>query len=422
MSSAKLKRVISLVGPISFAVANFALALALQRVGGANDFGTFAFLQVLIATGMSVSSGLFGSPLIFQISRAGADAVRVLSTFSRVNLLFSAIAGIAAGLVILMLGSGALASGLGGIAVFLSLMRWFIRSAYLARNSLSEAKSSDLVYSILTVAALGGLLLSATLSLESAIAVQLLVTLASLSPYLSTLSGTFVASEAGPLSEYRKSLRDQGAWALLAAGATNLTANIHAYAVTFIFGAAAFAPLALGTMIFRPLGVILTGLVQFERPRMARSIASGSVEAVEKDVRFVQHLVALAWLGNALVAAFLVIVIPGEVGKDGYDIATLQWAVALVAVLVLVRGLREPKTAALQGCGAFKVIARASVSSAAVAIVAVAISIAAFPGNPATALLGALLGEAVNFSLIRIAYRREIAAKTIDFQKVPASQ
>ena len=69
--------------------------------------------------------------------------------------------------------------------------------------------------------------------------------------------------------------RDLTRWSLLGVVLTEMTVNAHAYLVTFISGTQAFALLAVGSLLMRPLSLVLSALPDLERPAIAPSPAKG---------------------------------------------------------------------------------------------------------------------------------------------------
>src|SRR6185437_8170060 len=86
---------------------------------------------------------------------------------------------------------------------------------------------------------------------------------------------------------------------------TEVTVNAHAYLVTFFAGPGAFALLALGTLLMRPISLVQSALPDLERPAMTRIAAAGDLKALVRVEReFLAALLAV-WLGTVALAAGL---------------------------------------------------------------------------------------------------------------------
>ena len=81
---------------------------------------------------------------------------------------------------------------------------------------------------------------------------------------------------------------------------TELTANAHAYLVTFISGPKAFAVLALGSLLMRPASLVLSALPDIERPRMAAKIGQAIRPAHCAPLRNSERPSAAIWLATIL--------------------------------------------------------------------------------------------------------------------------
>jgi putative peptidoglycan lipid II flippase len=208
------------------------------------------------------------------------------------------------------------------------------------------------------------------------------------------------------LDVFWRAFRKHGGWAVAAAVTTEVMSNAPGYAITLIRSADAFAPIAVAALLFRPLGVVLTGLVQFERPRMARQIADNAVRDLERQVLFIRVLVALAWAGNALVVALIMVWLPQYVIRDGYDSQSVELAICIVGAIVLLKSIREPGAAALQAGAEFKDLARAGFFAAPVSLIACVTLVLILKGSPVIALAGALAGELVALCGVKLRYDR----------------
>jgi len=407
MNAETLKRgLVGLTGPIIFAAANFLLGITLQQFTTAHFFGLFAFGQVVVAATLGLSNGLFATPLVVAIAGMNTNQLRVLGSFFKANMAFTILAAFAASGLTALAGASGYEAALFGVSTAAMLVRWFGRSADLALNDRKAASISDIVYGASGFIGILFLFYSSEVTLENVLILQILMCFASM--ILGSRSFLSAAKQAiiSPLSVYYLSFQQHGKWSVSAVFATQITANFHAYVVTLLLGASIFAPIALANLLFRPIGVVLTGLVQFERPRLAKKIQLGLFKDLASDVRFIASAVICTWLLNAGVILFALKYFPSTVNKEGYDARSVLTALALTGVVVLIRAMREPRTAVLQAAGEFEILAKVAAICAPATIVAVVAILVAYPQYPAMSLLGAVSGELLNLVITTRAYRR----------------
>jgi hypothetical protein len=395
---------LGLGGPVMFAGANFLLSLALQQYESAHTFGVYAFAQVAIATGMGVSNGLFGTPAVTMLSGNEYDKKLVLGSFFKVNVVYC---GIAAAVLFFVLTridvSQVDCLGLVGLGLLMWL-RWFLRSMQFGLHGQAEVAASDVCYGI---AAVGGLIFLVTysgISLAHVVAVQSLSCIVAIFPIRAAMRESIGNFAPSSIKTFIDAFSRHGRWALLATIATEATANSHAYIAAIFLGPSAFAPIALATLMFRPLGVILTGLVHFERPRMAKKMRSHSIHALDSDIRPINTVLWTAWAGNLLIATTVLVCLPQFILRSGYGAAELWWALSLVAAVMLLRAMREPTTAALQVHGEFLRLSLMAVLCAPISILGIVCAISLQPNLPALTILGPLIGELTYLALVKKRY------------------
>ncbi len=174
---------------------------------------------------------------------------------------------------------------------------------------------------------------------------------------------------------------------------TELTANAHAYLVTFLAGASAFAPLALGMLLMRPANLMQSALPDMERPAMARAIAAKNRKALSRLMRHFRLGLLMAWAANILACAGLLAIFPALVVKKDYGVQNVIIVTILCALIVAIRAWRTPYAVLLQAAGALRPLAGISALSAAISLTATLGLLLTF-GSIAS-LGGILLGELV---------------------------
>lgn len=380
------------IGPISVSAAHFLASVLLFHALPPSEFGLFSFLLIVVPFCMSATGALLGASVSVSVAHWIAVDGPELSTHIKVNLLIALAAG---ALVFGLMASGGtglrVALVLGAFAATMTL-RWFGRSLAFALQLPGRAALSDIVYGALLVAGIGTLTLSNSLSLLRASAVLLIACVAALSvfgtPYLRRL---FRPGKGGPLSAYSPIWRDLTRWSLLGVVLTELTANAHAYLVTFISGPAAFALLALGSLMMRPVSLILTALPDRERPAMARRLAAGDTAGALRCVKEFRTAAGAIWFGTLLLAVAIMLWFPHLVMKEGYDWTSIVTVLAIWVAIMAARTWRTPEAVLLQAAQQFQPLARVSIHSSIVSIAATLALLLTV--GPIWSLAGILLGD-----------------------------
>ncbi|MBO9621728.1 MAG: polysaccharide biosynthesis protein [Sphingomonas sp.] len=336
----------------------------------AAEIGTLAFLLVIIQFGYSLSNALVSTPYALAVNQRREGDEAGFDFFYPINLLLAASQGlVCAGIGWAMAGPGAAAAF--GVAGFASLLRWFGRANAYAHHSPGGAAVSDVVYAVCVVAGVG-----ATLVIEARIelfgAVIATAGLIGLLPFgLHFLARHRPVGIGRALAAYRPVWQRQSAWTLIGVITTEATSNAHSYIVTALAGPAAFAPIAVGMLFFRPVNVCITALTQLERPRMARAIGRGDERAAQGSARAFLAALAVIWAGTAMLAAAILWEFPHLLIKPTLSLQTVMIAVALCALLSLVQCLQAPISVLTQARGAFRPLAGTSMRSCFVGLVAV---------------------------------------------------
>jgi len=397
------------IGPIAVSGAHFVASLIfLHRLSPA-DFGLFSFLLVIVPLCLSMSSGLLGAPLVKAIGKSKAVEEDQFAAFRKVNRVFCLGAGLVTATLMWSSHAGLVAAlALGGYGAVMSL-RWFSRfNAYIADDPL-RAAASDLVYSASLLAGLFALAATNELSLLTASIVLLACSLLSIPAFGWTfLRKQFRSGRQGSLAVYLPIWRDVTRWSLLGVVLSEVTANAHAYFVTFISGPRAFALLAIGSLLLRPVFLVLQALPDRERPTIARFLAAGDLKSAHRT-RLEFRLAAIAvWLGTVGLAAAILRWYPQLFVRKGFDSGDVWLVVAIWAAIVAARAIRAPEAVFLQAAGEFNALARtgfaASIVSVAGTLVLLVLS------GPIASLGGIFCGELMNTAQVMTLMRRLRAA------------
>ena len=399
---------LSALGPVAVSGAHFVASLVFLRNFAPADFGLFSFLLVVVPFCMSASGALLGAPLIMSIGKPQAVAQAEFETYRKVNLAFSIFAGIAVAALLALSGAARLPSLLLGFYGAVMTLRWFARSYVYVKAQRVRAVASDLIYSGLLVAGLCALMYAHALNVPRVAAMLLGASVLSLLAFgWRYLREQFRLKAAGSLAAYRVTWHELSRWSLLGVVLTEMTANAHAYFVTFISGPQAFALLALGGLLMRPVSLVLSALPDMERPIMARRLAEGDAAGAWRSVNEFRTATAAVWLATIALAAGLLLWFPHLLLKKGYDGDQVLVVVALWAVIAAVRALRTPDAVFLMAAGQYEPLARVGMKSS-VTSLAVTLLLLLWLG-PIASLGGILAGDLIItvliFSLTR-AWRR----------------
>ena len=248
-------------GPVAVAGSQFAASLLLWAHVSAQAFGLFALLILLVQFSQGLSNALVGTPIAVAPRDESRDEHR--SACLAAHGLFLAAVAAAVGLVFLVAGERADVPSFVVLAVAANL-RWAARAYAIAEERVAASTLSDSLYG-LTVAALLGLLF---LSGEITAAGVALALAGGHALALVLLSRRFLARQVAALNRaslrhYRRRIwRRQARWSLLGVISTEASSNSHAYVVTWLCGAAAYAPLAFASLFCRPLSIVLTALTR----------------------------------------------------------------------------------------------------------------------------------------------------------------
>jgi O-antigen/teichoic acid export membrane protein len=339
----------------------------------ASEIGTLAFLLVIIQFGYGLSNALVSTPYAIAVNQRedgaeGADGG--FDFFFPMNLLLA----LSQGLLCAAIGwvmAGPWAAAAFGLAGVFSLLRWFGRAISYAHHKPGGAAVSDLVYAVLVVAGVGATLaVGARLELFGAVIAG--AGLLALIPFGAGFLFRHRPTRLGrAFADYRPVWKRQSAWTLIGVITTEATSNAHSYIVTLFAGPAAFAPIAVGMLFFRPVNVCITALTQLERPRMARAVGRGDERSARGSVRAFMAALVVIWVATVVMAGLILWFVPHVIIKPTLSVETVMIAVGLCAALSLVQCLQAPMSVLTQARGAFRPLAATSVRSCVVGVAAV---------------------------------------------------
>lgn len=399
-----LRYSLSASGPISVSGAHFVASMISLHFLTRAEFGSFAFLLVIVPLCMSLSGALLGASMATAITGSTTLCEDQIGTHLKLNLLLSVLAALAVFTMMCTIGAPVLLAAAFGLYGGAMTLRWFGRSYAYLTNRPFRAVASDLAYSVLLVGGLAALVALHKLTAVHAADVLLAASVLSLLAFgTDYLSKQFRPGKAGSLTAYGRIWQDISRWSLLGVALTEMTANAHAYLVTLVSGPAAFALLAVGALLMRPVSLVLTALPDMERPVMARAIVAGDLARAFRCVKEFRTAAGAVWLLTILLSGALLLWFPHLILKQGYDETQAIIVVAIWGAIQAVRTLRTPEAVLLQAAREYRPLAKVGMwssmasLSATLALLLVAGPVASLGG----VLIGELLMTASIFSLSR---------------------
>ncbi len=386
---------IAFAGPASTSGVQFVQSLVLLRLLSADMFGHFAFFVILTQFLLGVWSALFCAALPVILAEGDSATGRArLATMFAANL----VAAVPVVPLILLIGNAMslpfAASLLFGLFAAFSMVRSFGRAYCYAVGQQGRVMASDIVYSVTVLVGLPILFLVSGEVIVAAAGLLALGALVGMAPLgRDYFRQQFAGFSLMALRRYGEMWRLHSGWSLLGVLTTEATLNSHAYIVTLFAGAKAFAVLAASALLTRPVSVVLTSLGEYERAHMATEIAHGDAVMLGQSLRFFRGVMGLIWLGTAVLLVLILAVAPRLVFPAHYAVSTLAIGSALWMAVMLVRAVRAPESAMMQGAGQFRPLAFASVYSALFSVAGVTVML--FLVDPLWSIAGILLGETV---------------------------
>jgi O-antigen/teichoic acid export membrane protein len=388
---------LSASGPVATSGAHFLVSLVFMRNMFAAQFGLFSFVMVIAPFCMSLIAAALSLPITRSLDSAGRPDPRIVATSLKMNILLCGLAALlvfAALMVIEAPVRVAVAMGLYSAAMS---CRWFLRCFANAQGQVKRAVISDWIYAAGLLASLGFMEAIHHVHLTTGGTLMLLAALASLTPFgpKLLLRDHLAALRDGRLRDYGVTFRDLTRWSLLGVILTEVTVNAHAYLVTFLSGPGAFALLALGQLLMRPISLVQGTLPDIERPVMTRQIKANDMLALDRVTGEFRWALLAVWLGTVVLAAVLLLWFPGLLLRDHYSADDVIAVTAITSAIMMARNFRAPLGTLLQAAGEFKTLAKISSTTSIVSILATLILLATL--GPIYSLGGILLGELVTW-------------------------
>jgi O-antigen/teichoic acid export membrane protein len=399
-----LRYSLSSFGPIAISGAHFLASILFLRALSRAEFGLLSFLFILVPFCLSISGALVGASVSRAAARMGGLCREELDTHLKVNTLLSVGAGTCVFVLLKLSRSQTDVALLLGLYACLMTLRWFGRNVSYALRTPLRVPISDVVYAGVVVSGLGALYAAHRLDGRSG---SVVLAIAALGGVIA-LGGNFLRpflkpSKDNPFQAFGGIWRDLARWSVLGVVLTELTANAHVYLVTFAFGPASFALLAVGSLLMRPAVLVLSALPDLERPEMARRIVVGDRDGALRSVKEFRTAAGAVWLATFLLAGAVLMWFPYFVVKHGYESGQVLVVLLFWGAITAVRVARTPESVLLQAAGEFRSLAAVSCWSSVTSLVTTLLLMLSL--GPVASLGGVLIGDLVmtvlTFSLSR---------------------
>ncbi|CAM2949278.1 hypothetical protein JHFBIEKO_3024 [Methylobacterium mesophilicum] len=393
-----------LSGELIQSLFHFALNILLVRELDAHDYGLFAIVFTVGAVGITYIRALVTVPATLHLARSlGRPAALGYDVmFGSGAALVSVLMAFATGVALLpVIGLGALGAG-----AFVGLygFRSYLRIVLLARGRPRIAGLSDLVYAVCGAAFLWqglsgegeALLDRALLAIALAHAIAIAVAYGALRERLR------LSLHARARARYRAIWRTL-AWSL--AGVTSLT--VQGQGLTLLFallaGPAAYAPIAATLVLYAPLRIPTSALMNMVLPEISSLLAVGQIQAARRLVTRYVLLIAFACLVYGLLMAATLPLIERVLFKGRFAGEPMGWIGLGVWAVVTMSLLYAIPRAYLEASAAFRMITAGAVASAALGFALMVPLLLLLP--PATALVGLLASEIATLAWSVAAFR-----------------
>lgn len=412
--------VLMLGGEVLQSVFHFGINIALVHALAPREYGLFAIVFLIGGIALTFVRAVAGMPasiVMPQASGPRAVAAYAVTFGSGATLLSLALAVLTALILAIPLGLAVACAGGGFVGLW--CLRSYLRNMLFARRRAGIGGISDLAFTLTGTLLLAALLLGASgphllagslAVLAAGHGVGILVALGALrEPVRLSLRGH-------ALRRYRGMWRGL-AWSLAGVATSNIQAQGQTLLVALLAGPAAYAPIAACLVLFSPLRLSASVVVNLTQPEMAASLANGDSARLRHLMRISTGLLLSGCLAYGIFLAAALPLIESHLfagrfaGEPLGLIAFLLWATVTTTMLYV-----GPKTL-METSRAFRTLASVALVSAAVGIGLVGLLL--WLSTPAWSLLGVLASELVVLVYCRRTLMRSAPSST-DPRDVPA--
>lgn len=347
--------------------------LLLHTAGGAAAatlaFAQFSLTVMWLSLALSVSSALFGAPLLIRPQR------RPAAVFWQLQCVFALLCACGSAWLLWWWQAPVLAVAGFALTHFLALLRAFIKQLQQQQGAYREVAAQDWRYASIVIVSTLLLFFATELSLSTlgwVNAAALLLILWRDQAQCRELLRPVRAAWRRVL--WTRAWQQQGKAACSGVLAVELLANSYMYLLSGWHGAAAVAPYAAAALLFRPAGVILQGMQQRWRPELRHATLSG--QSLRPLLGEMQRVSLLAVLLNATAATVVLYWAPTLIWPPG---VTVEFSLIclLMALLTALRAARQAPVLQLQAQNRFSLLAKLQWPWACCTVAAAALVVAA---------------------------------------------
>jgi O-antigen/teichoic acid export membrane protein len=319
---------------------HFVLNLALIRVMTAHQYGIFAIVFILGGISLTYGNALVSVPAtIYMPKLKSPGAVNfldvVFGSFAvLVTLTMAAI--VAAGLWFTVRQAGVSAAG--GAFVGLWTLRNHLRASLFARRAMVSVTLSDISYSASSVAMVGALffLQSGAPQVSSILSILALANAIAITVALKGRSAPIRVSLRRGVRNHYRALWPDIYWSLIGVTTWSIQGQAPMFLVAAIVGAAGYAPIAAGMVLFNPLRTALGAFVNVVRPEFSADLAQGRYQRAKMTLLSSSAIILSCCLAFGTAVWLSWGVLSAGIYGDKFRDASMPLIVALAGVSALV--------------------------------------------------------------------------------------
>lgn len=338
-----------LSGGVAVAISSLVIALLLLKEVGAEAFAVFSLYQLTWTFSLSASTAILSTSVLNLWSENEEERDKGIKSYFLANTIYSFLAVLVQGVIVYISSSNVVAAAAYGMATGLGVFRWYIRSFMNIAGENDYAGRSDTFFSVSSLSLVGIVYFSGFLSLEfigfCLIAANILsLTFLGFRTWGSYFTEQFTAG----LEPFRAGFKKRGGYACLAAVCTDVLNNSYAYIITFLYGAAAYAPVAFAYLLYRPAVLAYSTLTPLIRPRLFNILQKKNRTAIDKfTFIYIAGFSTLIVL-NGVAGYFLYPFIPDSMTVGGGNRGDLTALLLVFGAVLLLRLSRTAFSLVLQ--------------------------------------------------------------------------
>ena len=381
----------SLAGPMSVSAIHFGASILTFHALGASDFGLFCFAIVITSLSLSVMVALVAAPMM--VLTAVPERNEEMKILCSANAICSVIAGILCTGLLIAVGAPVLLGALFGLYGTLMCIRAVARAYSYIHNDAFEVTIADSIYALVLAAGFSTLWVVRHQITITNIALVMMV-----GAFISLVfsNGAFLSIQLQAvvrpkLRPYKIMWRHTTRWSFLGVLTSELSANAHAYVVTLFAGTGAFGLLSIGSILMRPLNLIMKTLADVELRSMKGHLGGGDGAAAILLVKRLDYAGVVLWTATAAAVVAIFRFTPGLLVKGTYSEFDVGVVASIWLAIAFARITRNSRSVLLQVSGEFKPLAKVGILASLTSLILTGALLASF--GPMYSLFGVLLSE-----------------------------